>query len=155
LDLKQKGFTMLVSEIKQLIESGELDYGSVWSEEKLTTVFGIEMPDLSGDATSILKNAREYDLKKLSAYCSINEQLLNYGKCFIQDGNYYRVPIISEMQSSIDKYYSSSNRKFKRAERLRKSFSELNPLEAKKVNDKVSRTISMRETQNKAYQPMA
>jgi len=146
---------MLVSDIKDLIELGEFDYGSIWSEEKLTSAFGIEMPDLSGDATSILKNAREYDLKKLNAYCSINEQLLNYGKCFMQDGNFYRVPIISEMQSSIDKYYSSSNRKFKRAEKLRKSFSELNPLEAKEVNNKVNRVISMREAQSKVYQPMA
>ena len=146
---------MIVEEIKELIDTGKLDYGSVWSESELITMFDIQLPDLSGNANSILKNATDFNLKKLSAYCAINEQLLNCGRVFIQDKDVYRVPIISETTYHINKYYSSSNKKFKKAEKLRKSFSNANPIEAKEVNDKVNRTVSMRSSQDKQYQPMA
>lgn len=143
---------MTVEQLNPIIAN--MDYGDVWSEDKLVSVFEIELPDLSGDAKSILRNAKKYDLAKMSAYCMINEQLLNHGKCFIQDGDIYRVPLISEVTNYISKYYNSSNRKFKKAEKLRKSFSRQNPVEAKEVNNRVNRTMSMRTIESKSYTPM-
>ena len=145
---------MKVEDIKDLVTLGEFEYGNTWTEEKLINTFEIDLPDLSGNATSIIRNVKTFDLKKLSAYGMINEQLLNVGKCFIQDGELYRVPLISEMSNQIDKYYTSSNRKYKKAEKLRKSFSSLHPVEAKTVNDQVNRITSMRASADKAYQPM-
>ena len=146
---------MTVDELCSTIEQEDLGYGSVWSEARLCEVFKIDMPDLSGNASSIIKNTDKFRQDKLNAYCSINEQLLKQGKCFIQDKDVYRVPLISEITNQITKYYNSSNRKFKRAEKLRKSFSNKYPTEAKEVNDKANRINSMRESESKAYQPMA
>ncbi len=145
---------MTVENLIGMKDYQELDYGSIWSEAKLVEVFDIKLPDLSGNAQSIIKNAKEYELKKVQAYCMINEQILNNGMCFIQDRDSYRVPAISEVNAHITKYYNSSNRKFKRAEKLRKSFSSKYPVEAKEVNDKANRTSSLRDSQSKAYQPM-
>jgi len=145
---------MTVEFILNLLEQENFDYGLVWSEEKLISVFNLNLPDLSGDAKSIINNAKRFELQKTNAYLMINEQLLKQGKCFIQDKENYRVPLISEMNAHITKYYNSSNRKFKRAEKLRKSFSSLFPVEAKEVNDKLNRTVSMRSSQSKQYVPM-
>ena len=146
---------MTIEMLAGMKEYQELDYGTVWSEAELVRVFSIKLPDVSGNAQSIIKNAKEYELKKVQAYCMINEQMLNKGMCFIQDKDNYRIPLISETTNYISKYYNSSNRKFKRAEKLRKSFSSLHPVEAKKVNDEANRRVSMRSSQDKQYQPMA
>jgi len=146
---------MTIESLIGTTEYQELNYGSVWNEDKLVEVFKITLPDVSGNAQSIIKNAKEYELKKVQAYCMINEQLLNQGMCFIQDRDIYRVPIISEVTNHISKYYNSSNRKFKRAEKLRKSFSSKYPIEAKEVNNQTNRTSTMRSNQSKTYQPMA
>jgi len=146
---------MTIEMLAGMKEYQELDYGTVWSEAELVRVFSIKLPDVSGNAQSIIKNAKEYELKKVQAYCMINEQMLNKGMCFIQDKDNYRIPLISETTNYISKYYNSSNRKFKRAEKLRKSFSSLHPIEAKETNDKANRTNSLSDAQSKSYQPMA
>ena len=145
---------MTVKMIINMVDTEGFDYGTVWSEDKLIGMFDITRPDVSGDVDSILKNVKKFELDKMSAYLTLNEQLLSVGKCFIQEKGLYRVPLISEMVVQIDKYYKSSNRKFKRAEKLRKSFSNKYPVVAKEVNDKVNRTNSLRSAQDKAYSPM-
>jgi hypothetical protein len=145
---------MTVEKSNSIIELLKLDYGSVVSENTLVELCEIQIPDLSGNSYHIIKNAKKYELDKMSAYLSINEQLLGLGKCLVQDKDIYRVPLISEMFSHINKYYNSSNRKFKRAEKLRKSFSSVNPIEATEVNNRVNRTNSMRNSNSKMYTPM-
>ena len=147
---------MKVETILDIIENENIDYGTVWSEAKLIEVFNIELPDVSSrNAQIIVKNVNKFELSKMGAYSSLSEQLLSFGMCFVKDKDNYRVPLISEISQHIDKYYSSSNRKFKRAEKLRRSFSSLNPVEAKEVNDKASRTANLRDSKLKAYYPMA
>jgi len=146
---------MNVTEVLKAITDNNLDYGSVWSEERLVEVFSIDLPDLSGNAQSIIKNAKKFELAKVNAYLMVNEQLLNHGMCFIQDKDNYRVPLISEMTSCIDKYYNSSTRKFKRAEKLRRSFSGKYPVLAKEVNDKANKEHIIQLSQSKQYKPMA
>ena len=146
---------MLVSEIKKIIEDEGLDYGTVWSEEKLIRVFNIKKPDVSSrNANTIIENVKRFELKKMEAYSMLNEQLLNYGMCFVKDKNNYRVPLINEMTEHIDKYYKASNKKFYRAEKLRKSFSKKYPAEAKANNDKASKTIIARLNKESAYKPL-
>ncbi len=153
---KQKGSPMKIEEVISIIDTHEITYGTVWSEEKLCEVFGISMPDLSSrNAREIVSAVHKFDIAKLNAYSTINKQLLNIGMCFVADGDNYRVPLISETQSFISKYYKASETKFKSAEKLRKSFSSLHPVEAKEVNDTMNRTISMRSSSEKHYQPMA
>jgi len=101
-----------------------------------------------------LKEFKRYELDKMNVYSSINKQLLNYGKCFIQDKDTYRVPLINEIQSYISKYYRSANSKFKSAEKLRKSFSSIHDIKTEHIND-VARIDSMKRNSNKAYKPMS
>ncbi len=147
---------MLIVDIKSLITKEGLTYGSTWSEEKLMELFSIDAPDISSrNANKIKDEINKFTMAKLSAYGSINKQLLSQGMCFVQEKDIYRVPLISEMQVFISKYYNASQNKFNSAEKLRKSFSNLHPVEAKEVNDKMNKTVSARSSQDKAYQPMA
>ena len=150
-----KGLIMKVESILDVIEKENIDYGTVWSEAKLMEVFNIELPDVSSrKANTIVANVKKFELAKMNASACINEQLINFGMCFIQDKGVYRVPVISEMTNQMNKYYKSSNRKFKRAEKLRKSFSALHPVVAKEINDKAVRTATSRSS-SKPYQPLA
>lgn len=146
---------MRTEEIKELIEAENITYGTVWTEDKLCEVFGIQYPDVSShNKETIIKNVETFKIKKMNAYSSLNEKLIDLGMCFIQDRDTYRVPLISEITSHINKYYESSTRKFKRAEKLRKSFSNKFPAESKPANDKINRVYSMRESENKMYRPL-
>ena len=102
---------MKVEQIQNVIVTENITYGTVWTEEKLVSVFNISLPDLSGNASEIMRNARRYELEKMNGYISLNEQLLNIGMCIVQEKGIYRVPLISEMTSQITKYYNSSNQK--------------------------------------------
>ncbi len=144
---------MRAEEIKDLIK--DFDYGMSISEEYFCSIFKISRPDLSGSATEIIKNTDDFRMKKLSAYGSLNEQLLSQGMCINMSNGSYKIPLISEMQDAINLYYKSSNKKFKKAEKLRKSFSHKYPVEAKEVNDKINREVSLRGSIDKKYTPIA
>ena len=147
---------MIVDDIKSLIEANGLTYGAVVDEDTLCLWFGIDKPDLSSrNHKEITEVIHKYDMAKLSAYGSINKQMLNMGMCFIQEKNIYRVPLISEMQIFIDKYYKASDKKFKNAEKLRKSFSTLFPVESKELNNSAVKRATLRSSEAKQYQPMA
>jgi hypothetical protein len=154
MTIKKKEKVMTVEKVKVLIDKEQFDYGTTWSEDKLIKEFDITKPDLIGSVDTILKRVKEYELKKMNAYCMINDQLLSSGMCFVQDGGVYRVPLISEMTAHISKYYDSSNRKFKRAEKLRKSFSTRNPVEVRLIDTEVQRTHAIRNA-SKPYAAMA
>ncbi len=146
---------MTNKQIKALMSNQNYSYGYTIHEEDFADLFGIKLPDLHGDRHSISANVANYELNKMGIYSTINEMLLLEGMCFIKNKEFYEIPLISEITQHISKYYNSSNNKFKRAEKLRKSFSKLHPVEAKEVNNTVNKEYTRRAAAEKQYQPIS
>ena len=131
------------------VEEGKFDYGYEVSIDDFAEMFGIKKPDiLNKDADTIYKLIRKYELNILAAYGVMNNYLITIGRKLYMDGDMYKVANVDDTVAFIEKYYREGDEKYKKANKLRKSFYTIHPV-TKEVDTMALKAATMEASSNR------
>ena len=114
---------MKVAEVKLLVDKGLFQYGSEMSIEAFADLGSIKHPDLSRMTQIEAINAyRNYELKIVGLYTTINEQLLSIGRKLYRKDGTYNVATVADTLSWVERYNKAGKKKYAKANKLTKGF---------------------------------